>query len=730
MIARPSRLPSLGVAFALGLAIIAAALPAPALAADPVIVAAGDIACGGDSDPGADCKDAAVADAVAAANPTAVLQLGDVQYEDGQLEYFQQYYDKTWGRFKSISRPATGNHEYNTPGAKGYFDYFNGVGAANGLAGERTKGYYSYNIGSWHLIALNSNCSQVGGCAAGSAQERWLRADLAANTSPCTLAYWHHPRWSSDINHLGTTNVAPLVQALYESSADVLLAGHAHLYERFAPQSPDGVMDTARGLAQFTVGTGGRSEVAFAGVYQPNSLARTTNFGALKLGLHGDYYDWSFLPVAGSSYSDKGAKTCHRAPSEQQRVLDFAPTADVTARSDRPSVNLGRDTTLKADGSPKVESFLKFTVAGLDGAKVKSAKLRLYATGPTRNSHTLSRVASTSWTEGTLNWNNRPAKGTSLATLGSASSGRWYEIDVSPLVTQDGTVSLALSSTGSDGVAYATKEAGEGLAPQLVVTAAPGDTTAPSAPSALRGSATGSTRVELSWSASTDDVAVAGYRIFRDGSPIATAPTPSYADTTVAPDTTSRYSVAAYDAAGNESARSAEVAVTTPASITSPTTMTFAPTDDAYVHSSFRDSNFGTEPTTIYDGDPVRRVLYKFTVANVPSTGVAKAILRVKSENGSVFGGSVRRVTDTDWSEGTVTWADQPAASSTALASFPATVYNSVYEVDVTQAVTGNGEVSLRIDSTKGDGGGYWSKESPLTSAGASKAASLIVTTR
>ena len=165
--------------------------------ADPVVAAVGDLVCGTGSPSNALCRHADVAARVASINPTALLLLGDIQYENATLADFNRYYDPAFGAFRSITWPAAGNHEYNTAGAKGYYDYFNGVGVQSGRAGDRSKGYYSFNVGTWHVVALNSNCSAIGGCGVGSAQEQWLRADLAANPAACTLAYWHHPRFSS-----------------------------------------------------------------------------------------------------------------------------------------------------------------------------------------------------------------------------------------------------------------------------------------------------------------------------------------------------------------------------------------------------------------------------------------------------------------------------------------------------------------------------------------------------
>ena len=725
---RTPRLRATLAALALLLAVFA--LPAAARAADPVVVAEGDIACGADSASTATCGDKATADLVSTMAPNLVLGLGDIQYENGQYSNFLNFYDKTWGRFKAITRPIAGNHEYGTSGAAGYFDYFNGVGAATGPAGDRGKGYYSFNIGTWHVVALNSNCSFVA-CSTGSAQEQWLRADLAANTAPCTAAMWHHPRWSSDANHLGTTNVAPLVQALYESHADLLLVGHAHIYERFAPQTPDGAVDTVNGLPQFTVGTGGRSEASFASFYEPNSRARATGLGALKLGFHSDYYDYSYVPAPGQpAFTDSGSVVCHGAQTDQRKILTFPSAADTTVRADRATTNYGGTATVGADGQPVTEAYLKFNVSGLAGARVDSAKLRLYGKDPSPSGGTVSAVPTTTWGEMSMNWNTRPSKGAALGTIGSVSSGRWYELDVTPLVKGDGTVSVAIASTSSNGVDYASREGGTSVAPQLVVTATPGDTTAPSVPGTPTAKATLPTRVELSWAPSTDTVGVTGYRVYRDGAPVATTDTTTYADATVSASTAYRYSVAAYDAAGNESARSGEAAVTTPAETTSGGTMTFFPTDDTYVNDDYPSANHGAETTVITDGSPRRNVFLKFDVSGVGTAGVASAVLQLKNENASPTGGTVRKVSDTSWSQGTLNWNNQPAASSTGLASFPSvTPYNS-YSVDVTPAVTGNGPVSLRIDSVDGDGAAYYSSEAAPSSTGVSKAPRLIVTTK
>jgi acid phosphatase type 7 len=287
---------------------------------DPVIAAAGDIACdpsGSSFNSGlgtpTSCRQLYTSDLLVGRDVAAVLPLGDLQYPNGELENFQQSYHQSWGRFKSITHPVVGNHEYHTSGAAGYFDYFNGPGNADGPAGERSKGYYSYDVGSWHLIALNSNCSDVGGCGTGSPQEQWLRADLASSQADCTLAYWHEPRFSSG-PHGSDTAVQPLWRALWEAGAETVLSGHDHDYERFAAQDTKGALDANYGVRQFVVGTGGKDLYSFGGI-QPNSRVRDeSSYGLLFLTLHPGSYDWRFEPAAGSSFSDAGSARCHSNP--------------------------------------------------------------------------------------------------------------------------------------------------------------------------------------------------------------------------------------------------------------------------------------------------------------------------------------------------------------------------------------------------------------------------------
>lgn len=263
-----------------------------------VLLAAGDIASCASS---GDEATAAILDGLAG----TIAALGDLVYDAGTPGEYAACYEPSWGQHRSRTRPAPGNHDYATPAAAGYYGYF---GAA---AGDPSQGYYSYQLGSWHIVVLNSNCNQVGGCGTGSPQETWLRADLAAHPQTCTLAYWHHPRFSSGSVHGSNLEVAPLWQALYDHGADVVLAGHEHHYERFAPQDGNGQLDLKAGMRQFVVGTGGRSHYGF-GVVQPNSEVRNGDtYGVLELTLQPTGYDWRFVPEAGKTFADVGSGVCH-----------------------------------------------------------------------------------------------------------------------------------------------------------------------------------------------------------------------------------------------------------------------------------------------------------------------------------------------------------------------------------------------------------------------------------
>jgi hypothetical protein len=312
-------------------------------AGDPTVIAAGDIACdpsvgwfnGGAGDAG-DCQEMATAGLLPGAD--AVLPLGDEQYNCGGAAAFAQSYDPSWGQQKGISHPIPGNHEYLTSGgtdcstqfdAAAYYKYF------GSSAGDPTKGYYSYDLGAWHIIALNSECGYVaslGACGSGSPEETWLRNDLAAHsTASCTLAYWHRPRFASTDSG-GDTSFNQFWVDLYAAHVDVVLNGHAHWYERFAQQNPSGQVDP-NGIREFIVGTGGEEDGSAPTRVLPNSQVNAHGvFGALKMTLHPGSYDWNFIrtPNSTSTFSDSGSTACHQAGSS---VDTTAPTTTITCNA-------------------------------------------------------------------------------------------------------------------------------------------------------------------------------------------------------------------------------------------------------------------------------------------------------------------------------------------------------------------------------------------------------------
>ena len=270
-------------------------LASQAVAGAPVITAAGDIGHQGEPD----APQRRTARLVLSIEPTAALTLGDNQYPDGELADFMASYDPTWGRFKNITRPVPGNHDYHTAGADGYFDYF-------GQRAHRSNGgYYSFDLGAWHLVAVNSGPGSIS-----NAQLDWIRDDLLRSDAMCELAYWHHPRWSSGTNHGSDEDMAALWQALYGQGVDVVLNGHEHNYERFAPLSPSGDREPRTGIREFVVGTGGAGSYPF-GDPIPGSQRRITDvFGVLRMTLQNDGYTWAFVRANGR-VSDNGHHGCH-----------------------------------------------------------------------------------------------------------------------------------------------------------------------------------------------------------------------------------------------------------------------------------------------------------------------------------------------------------------------------------------------------------------------------------
>jgi len=275
-------------------------------ATPPVLLAAGDI---GDCQRPGDDATAALLDTMAG----IVVPLGDNAYINGTLNEYNQCYDPTWGRHKARTRPVAGNHDYNTPGAAGYFGYF---GAA---AGNPATGYYSFTLGSWFVIVLNTGTDRPVNYEAGSPQEQWLRNELATHSQQCVLAMLHHPRFSTTEGRDPIRpELGPMWGALYEYGADLVLNGHDHSYQRYAAQRPNGTADATYGIRQLTVGTGGGEGLyGFAPIPPGSNLEVRNNvtWGVLKLTLRTGGYDWRFTPVTGATFTDSGSGTCHGRPT-------------------------------------------------------------------------------------------------------------------------------------------------------------------------------------------------------------------------------------------------------------------------------------------------------------------------------------------------------------------------------------------------------------------------------
>ena len=566
--------------------------PEPTPVPDPVLAAAGDIACdplfpdynGGDGT-GDECRHKHTSDVLVGLGldplRDAVAVLGDGAYQCGSLKSYQQSFDPTWGRMLHITRPAIGNHDYFTShtsaatdctsanaGAMGYFDYF------GDRAGPRGKGYYSYELGAWHVVVLNSMCAKVGGCTATSPQGLWLQGDLAAHQTACTLAYWHHPLWAGGAR--AAADMEPIWRLLYDAGVDVVLNGHRHWYERLAPLDPTGVLDPARGIRQFVVGTGGEEFQGIASVTTRSEVFHNKTFGIGKFTLRDTSYDWEFLPEAGAplingvQFTDKGTGQCHQASTDVtaptaptdltatvttdparvdlswaaatddaevvgyrifrdgvpigyrtesdgigtpvttfvdtkvaggatysysvsaydrtgnespvspaatatipgSTVLTFTAVADSRTNKGQPNANFGTVSPIMVDGTPQMRSYVRFNLSGLAGRQVVSAKLRLWVANASPTGGSVHRTDGKAWAETTVTWNNQPGiLTTPVATLGSVTAGTSKLVDVTSMVTGDGTLDVALTSTHADNAAYLSREVtNAGRRPALVVT--------------------------------------------------------------------------------------------------------------------------------------------------------------------------------------------------------------------------------------------------------------------
>ena len=711
------------------------------VASDPVVAAAGDIAC--DHVGSTECRQMATSDLLLERNYDAVLTLGDHQYECGSPTEFALGYDPSWGRVKPITRPAVGNHEYFTDRgvdcdptgtATGYFDYF---GAA---AGTQGAGWYSYDLGDWHLVALNSNCSDVGGCDAGSPQEQWLQADLAASAASCTLAYWHHPRWSSGSAHGSDPVTQALVDALYAHGAELILAGHDHHYERFGPQAPDGSVDLAHGIRAFVAGTGGKALVPL-GTTAPNSELRAdTAFGVLELTLGNGSYDWAFITEAGAT-TDAGTGGCHDAPGAadttppQTTIISGPsdPSTSANATFDVISSETGSTFECSMDGAAFTACTPPASYSGLaEGTHTFAARATDAAsnTDPTPASWTwtvdtvapslIAAVPSDGATDVAIGAQvtatfDEPMGSASISTStfrltqGGAPVGASvaYEpttrvatltpdaplgISVVYVVTLDGVADLAGNAMAITTWSFTTEA--DTTPPQTTITSGPDDpSSSPDATVTFTSSEVGSTfACSLDAGAFTACSSPITYTALADGPhEFAVRATDPWENTDPTPATWSW-----------------TIDTTVPPS---PTTVTFTPNADAHVREASPNSNYGSSTTLItdgVDGGGAAEATVRFGVSGVGGA-VQQARLRIWVTNKTNNGPAIYR-SDAAWNEALVTWASRPARVGGIVAS-SGSIATGWYEFDVTSAVSGDGSYSFTLVPTSSDGLDFSSRE-------------------
>jgi hypothetical protein len=693
------------VALAGGVAMAAfSGSPAAVAGGDPVVAAAGDYGCdplspsyhdlNGTGDGGA-CQQKATSNLLVRGNFSAVLALGDQHY-CGSLAEYQQAYDPTWGRVKSITHPIPGNHEYltsggSTPtigcdssnaGAAGYFNYF---GSAAGTQGQ---GWYSFDIGTWHLIALNSNCSDVGGCIPTSPQGLWLAADLAAHANQCILAYWHIPLFSS--GGRAAQNGYWLWQQLYAAHADVVLNGHDHIYERFDPQDASGVADP-NGIREFIVGTGGANHTSIATVAANSVVRDTTTFGVLALTLHAGSYDWTFEPAVGT-FSDSGSASCQNAgsppspssspsssvspvptpspsptatPSAQPSPstdgsITFNPVADSYVDASTPTATHGTLASLRIDGSPVVRSYLRFSVGGIAGA-VTRATLRVWANTAQTTGYDVYSVADNTWGETTIASANSPPFGaTRLGSSGKIAAGTWTSVDVTSAVAGNGIISFGLLTANSTAVSLSSREGPQ--PPQLVIVwSSPGPSASPS-------------------NQPTD--------------PPTTAPPSAIPSTTPSPIATP-----VPTATPSPTPKPAPTAGPTASPSGSPVSATFTAAADSYVCASTPAANFGTQTQLRIDGSPATRTVLRFTVTGVAGT-VGSVVLHVYANTAQSTGYDVYPIANNTWGETIITDANAPPFGAARLGSSGKIAAGSWTSVEITSAITGNGTYSFGLSTT------------------------------
>ena len=685
---------------------------APGIAARPpdqptVLAVTGDGA-------GGETTATAVVNLMAGWNPDMFLYLGDV-YEDGTLTEFRNWYGTGgtfFDRFRAKTLPIIGNHEYDGGQAPGYFNYWDNI-----------PHYYSVDVNGWHFVAIDST-SQYGKTEPGDPQYEWFKADLEQNRSPCTVVFAHHPLYT-----IGAEEPAARLQDMWrlmrEHRVTAFLTGHDHNYQRWTPMDAAGDPDPD-GVTEFVVGTGGHSSKAVV-TSDPRVVAKHKSYGALRMDLYGDHANFQYATSSGAvidaqTLSCKGHDgLAPAAPSsltstvtgDTSVALGWDAAVDnvgVTGyRVYRDGALVGSTTGARAftDDTAVSATTYTYTVSALDAAGNESALstgATVRTTGPdvtpptvpTGGSGTLSEpgVVALAWNTSTDNVGvDHYAVYRDGAQIGTATTAAYSDATVAPDVgyayTVEAVDAAANRSAPSDPIAVST-----------------GDSEPPTVPTGVTATAAGPNSVTLSWTASTDDRAVAAYDVFRDGTPVATvdAPATTYTDPQALSSTTYAYTVVAVDQAGNRSAPSAAALVTTPAA-------TPIPADaDSYVSAANPGTNYGTGTSLRSDADPVQRPYLRFTVSGAQAQ-VTRVRLRIYATARSTTGFTVRQIDDTSWGERTITWNNAPALGAAVGSVGPFSTGGWV-EVDVTPLVRGDGAVSIAVDTTSTTSTAYGSRES------------------
>jgi fibronectin type 3 domain-containing protein len=739
-------------------------------------------------------------------NPDLFLYLGDV-YDDGTLTEFKNWYGPFFGRVRTVTTPVVGNHEYTGTAAPGYFNYWDNI-----------PHYYSYDANGWHFIAIDST-SNYNKVVPGTPQYDWFADDLAANRSPCTVVFWHHPLYT-----IGSEDPAPRMQPMWDLMAarhvTLLVTGHDHQYQRWTAMGAGGVVDP-NGIVELVAGTGGHSSQSITGS-DPRVLKSNKSYGALRLELYGARADVKYNAVSPTATTvvDSSSVTCKgsdglppSAPAGLTASAAAGTTADLhwTAAVDNLGVagyRVYRDGVVVADVGASATTWTDTTTVGatrytytmdaVDAAGNRSVLTEAVAVttgGPDTTAPTVPNglTATPSPTAVSLTWSassdNVEVTGYRILRDGElvslTSSTTYVDADVpadsvhtwavqavdgsgnlsapSPSVTsvrdtiapstpdnlrvtsvepgaiglawdaatdnvavsayqlyRDGTVLAQTAATsfidyapGGIGTTHryevaALDAAGNTSPPGIAVDATAVDASPPSVPTDLQATVIGPNRVVLSWSAATDDVGVSGYTVLRNGIALATIAGTTLTDTSALSDTTYSYAVRATDAAGNASALSQPVTVSTPA------VAPILPVADTYVKVTSPTTNYGRATLLRVDGDPTTNTYLKFTVSGV-SGPVLRARLRIWVSAGSSTGFATHAVTSTSWSETAMTWNTAPAINPAVVSSTGRTTSGSWVTVDVTPLASTNATITVGLTSSGNSSSSYGSRESGAT---------------